>query len=200
MRSHVPSRRPKRRIPLGVVVLAMLAAASLPVGVATGLGAFNERANSDSEDPYSAGHGPHEDGYNTSRRAIGEGQSALGPYRMFSSSGPEGVCVELEFPDRNPPGGGRAFYSDCSDETTSAMNAATVTGNDGAVVYGLVPENARRVEIDRLGAPDLAATIRGGEAGEHRGFFVESMHGPDVGGTIRALDADGREVATRPIP
>jgi hypothetical protein len=195
-----PPGLPRRRLPSGVVLLAMLAAASLPVGVASALGAFDGAANSDSEDPYAAGHGPHEGGYNANRQAIGGGDSVLGEYTMYSSSGPEGTCVEIEFPDRNPPGGGRAFYSDCSSETNSALNAATVTAGDGAVVYGLVPEQTSRVEIDRVGARDLAATLRPGHAGDDRGFFVESTADSDVEGTIRAIGADDRQIETRPVP
>jgi hypothetical protein len=189
-----------RRLPFGVVLIAMLAAASLPIGVATALVSFDSPPNSDSEDPYAAGHGPHEGGYNANRRPIAHGDSVFGPYALYASSGPEGTCVELELPDRNPPGGGRAFYSDCSSETTAELNAATVSGEEGAVVYGLAPKGTKRVQVDRHGGQDLAATVYPAEPGDDRAFFVESTSDTDVQGVIWALDADGRQIGARPVP
>ena len=191
---------PRRRLPVGVVLLAMVAAASLPLGVATALGALDGGGNSDSEDPFAAGHGPHEGGYNTDRRLIESGESSLGAYRMYVTTGPEGTCVEVELPDRNPPGGGRAFYADCEDDSDSPLNAATVAGEDGAVIYGLAPDVTSRVESDRSRGPDLAATLRAGEPGGGKKAFIESNAGADVGGTIRALDPEGRQLEAEAIP
>jgi hypothetical protein len=181
------------------VLVAILTAASIPFGVATALGAFSG-INADPEDPYAAGHGPHEGGYNTNRRAVGHGESVLGAYTLYASSGPEGTCAELEFPGRNPPGGGHAFYSDCSSETSSPINAATVTGDEGAVVYGLAPKETDRVEVDRNGYADTDATLHTGEPADDRDFFVDSIADPEADGTIVAVDRGGRQIATRPVP
>jgi hypothetical protein len=191
---------PLRRLPLGVVLLAMVAAASLPLGVATALGAFDGGGNPDAEDPYAVGQGPHEGGYNTDRRLIESGESSLGAYRMYITAGPEGTCVEVELPDRNPPGGGRAFYADCEGESDSPLNVATVAGEDGAVIYGLAPEGTSRVEIDRGRGPDQAATLRAGEPGGGKKAFIQSSADADVAGTIRAVDREGRELEAEAIP
>jgi len=190
---------PPRRLPLGVVALAMLAAASLPLGVATAFGAFEGSTEPDTADPHAAGHGVHPSRFNSNRQEIGRGDSAFGRYVIYTSTGPEGTCVELELPERNQPGE-RAFYSDCSQQGDPPVNSATLAGDEGTIIYGLVPEEATEVDLDRPGRVSLPATLHRGHRGEDRKFFVASSKERDVVATIRALGANGREIAARPAP
>ena len=181
------------------MLLAVLAAASLPVGVAVAIDELQTPTNADAEDPYAAGHGPHEDGYNTNRREIGRGESSLGAYVLYRSSGPEGLCAQIEFPALNPPGGGHAYFSDCADEASSPLNAAMVVEGDSAVTYGLVPEETSRVEVPGLTSRVAAAKIYRGSSTDPRKFFVVSTS-PDADGSIRELRDDGGALATQPVP
>jgi hypothetical protein len=180
-----------RRIPVGVVLLAIAAAASLPLFVTTAVGALNETAQPGSGDAHAT--------FNSDRREIGRGDSALGPYIMYSSTGPEGTCALVELPDTSPPGD-RAFYSDCSEAGDSPVNPAKILGDAGTVVYGLVPEETASVEVDRGAGTDPRATLRAGQRGEGKKFFIASSPGPDVEATIRAVAPNGLEIAKKSLP
>jgi hypothetical protein len=189
-----------RRFPLGVVLLAMTAAASLPLFVATAVGALDESAQPATGDAQAAGHGLHQTGLNTNRQEIGRGDSALGPYIMYTSTGPEGTCAEVELPETIPRcAGARAFYSDCSRDSDQPVNSAKIIDEAGTVVYGLVPEDTVSVELDRAIGGDLEATLRRGQRGEHKKFFIASSPGPDAAVTIRAVGANG-QIATNSLP
>lgn len=187
-----------RRIPIGMVLLAIAAAALLALGVATAVGAFAESAEPDTTDRQAADDGRHEAGLNTNRQEIGRGDSAFGPYIMYASTGPEGTCVEIELPETDSPGT-RSFHSDCSRAGDPSVNAAEVGDGNRALVFGLVPEETASVELDRGSSGDLVATLRRGHRGERWRFFVASTPEP-YEGTIRAVDADGRQIATEWFP
>lgn len=189
----------RHRIPLGFVLLAITAAASLPPFVATAVGALDESAQPETGDPQATRHGLHETRFNTNRQEIGRGDSPLGPYIMYTSTGPEGTCVLVELPETTPPGE-RGFYSDCSRDGDPPVNSAKIFDEDGTLVYGLVPEDTASVELDRGTGADLAATLRSGQRGEGKKFFIASSSGPDVEATIRAVGANGREIAAKSLP
>src|SRR5688572_23236459 len=105
-----------RGVPLRVVLLAMTVAASLPAFVATVVSAHDAGAQPAAAQP--AAGTAH---FNTNRQEIGRGDSALGPYIMYTSTGPEGICAQVELPETSPPGA-RAFYSDCSRERDPPVN------------------------------------------------------------------------------
>lgn len=179
--------------------MALTAAASLPLGVATAVGAFDESAEPDTGDPHAAGQGRHQDGFNTNRQEIGRGDSAFGPYIMYTSTGPEGTCVEIELPETDPPGV-RAFAQDCSRDGGPPVNSAELGDGNRTLVFGLVPEDTARVELDRDTGGDLAATLRRGHRGEGMKFFVASTPEPYIEATIRAIAPDGREIASKWLP
>jgi hypothetical protein len=189
----------RRRLPLGVVLLAMAAAASLLLGLAAVVGALEGSTEPDTGDPRAAEPGQHESGLNTNRQEIGRGDSAFGPYLMYASTGPEGTCIEIELPDTTP-GGERAFYSDCSRDGDQPVNSAEIGDGNRTLVFGLVPEDTARVELDRDTGGDLAATLRSGHRGERMKFFVASTPEPYIEATIRAVGADGREIASKSLP
>jgi hypothetical protein len=118
---------------------------------------------------------------------------------MYTSSGPEGACVEIELPALNPSGGGRAFYSDCSEAGDSAVNPATIVDDRGGLVYGVAPDGTARVELDLMGAADRAATVRAAPNGSHRGFAA-AIEDADSSGMVRAVRANGAEISARAIP
>jgi hypothetical protein len=188
-----------RRIPVGMVLLAIAAVGLLPLGVATAVGALAENAESDTTDRQAADDGQHEASLNTNRQQIGRGDSAFGPYIMYASTGPEGTCVEIELPQTDPPGT-RSFHSDCSREGDQPVNSAEVGDGYRTLVFGLVPAGTARVELDRGTSGDLVATVRGGHRGERWKFFVASTPEPYIAGTIRAVDADGQQIATEWLP
>lgn len=181
------------RIPLGVVLLAAAAAASLPFGVATAVGAFD-----DSAEPGTNVHGQEQTGFNTNRQEIGRGQSPFGPYIMYTSTGAEGTCVHVELPETTPPST-QAFYSDCSRDGDPPVNSAKIIDRNRVIMYGLVPEDTTSVEVDRATGEDLAATLRQGRRGEGRKFFIASSSAPDVEVSIRAIDVNGREIAAKSV-
>jgi hypothetical protein len=187
-----------RRIRPGVVLFAMLAAAALAFGVGTALGAFQANDERGTGDPQAAAQG-HPTHFNTNRQEIGRGDSVLGRYILYTSTGPEGTCVEIELPETTPPGV-RDIPQDCSQAGDPPVNSATLVDEHGSVVYGLVPEGTASVELDRAAGPDLAATLRRGQRGEDKKFFVASSSERDLQATIRAVGPDGQEIAARPVP
>jgi hypothetical protein len=188
----------RRRLPLGVVPLAM-AAATLLLGFAVAVGAFGGNREPDTGDPEAQGPGRRESRLNTNRQEIGRGDSAFGRYIMYASTGPEGTCAEIELPETDPPGA-RSFYSDCSREGHPSVNSAEVGDGSRTLVYGLVPDETARVELDRDRGGDLVAMLRSGDGGEGWRFFVASTPEPYLEATIRAIGADGREIATAWLP
>jgi hypothetical protein len=118
---------------------------------------------------------------------------------MYTSTGPEGTCVDIELPEVGPPGGGRLFYSDCSGAEDPPVNSAKIVDEDRTIVYGLVPQQTAAVELDRGAGKDLPATLHAGQRGEDRKFFIVSSSGPDVEATIRAVGPDDREIAAKSL-
>lgn len=190
---------PQRWPPLGLVSLAVATAASLVLGVVAAVGAFDGGTSPETRDPRVAGHGQQESGLNANRQELGRGDSAFGPYVMYASTGPEGTCVEIELPEKTPHGE-RAFYSDCSRDSDSPVNSAEVGDGTRTLVFGLVPEDTASVEIDRETGRDLAGTLRRGHRGEGMKFFVASTPEASIEARIRAIGADGRQIAAEWLP
>ena len=177
-----------RRIPARVVLAAVIAVASLPLFVAAAVGALGGSAEPGTDDHF-----------NTNRQEIGRGDSAFGRYIMYTSTGPDGTCVDIELPEVGPPRGGRLFYSDCSGAADPPVNSAKIVDEDRTIVYGLVPEQTAAVELDRGTGRDLPATLHAGQRGEGTKFFIVSTSGPDVQATVRAVGPDDREIAAKSL-
>jgi hypothetical protein len=193
-----------RRIPRGLLVVAVLAGFVASFGIAVAIGSIGE-----SEDDHPGGP--------TSKRMLvarGTTPGEIGRWRVwrsFDAGGDE--CVEVQLlddplDDRAPeeyrreagvpvPGGG-TLSGGCGSE--AELDLATVSAARETLVYGRAPQAADEVSIEVGGREARRVQLEDPPEGARSKYFGVAVASREGGIRARARDAAGNELRSLDVP
>lgn len=177
--------------PKGLFLLALLAGFMTCFGVVTAIG-----ANGDADENL------HTGGPVTERVVVESGTlENAGPWKLYHSKDAQGKdCYELGVISGPPEQRGEVLYGGCGSPPGLNVGTLTPEFGDFTVVRGNARRDVARVELEVDGGAGRKTVSRlGSGAGGDKVFAVE-LPGRPRELKARALDADGRVVATQNVP